>query len=110
MFDGLIVKGALMAIGGGLGAVILGFIGWGIVQFVLAKYGKKNGKPTGDTINITTTISEEFAHLRKEFKEQIEEERELYKDQLKAEHMFISDVNKRLWSHVQDRTAHAGGG
>lgn len=129
--DGLIVKGALMAIGAGMATAFLGLIGWILVQFILAKYGKKakngNGKAAPAIANAPVSrpitlddcngckdahadvIRTEFARFREEFKAELREERELFKDQLKAEHQFISDVNKRAWDHVQDHAAHAGG-
>lgn len=133
MFEGvneLLMKGAIMAIGGGVGTAIILILGWNVVQFVLAKYGKKkngNGKAAPAIANALVSraitlddcngckdahaevIRTEFALFRKEFKEELRDERELFKEQLHAEHMFISDVNKRAWDHVQDRAAHAGG-
>jgi peptidoglycan L-alanyl-D-glutamate endopeptidase CwlK len=103
MFEGLIVKGALMAIGGGVGTVIALIVGWNIVQFVLAKYGKgtKKDSTTPNAVSIAecndckethaNVIREEFTRFREEFKSEIHEERETFKDGIEKQQRFIRD-------------------
>ena len=76
MFEGLIVKGALMAIGGGVGAAVIGLIGWILVQFILAKYGKKkNGnEPHSDIIKTIQAHHEEQRQDFTDFKDEMKDD------------------------------------
>ena len=124
MFEGideLFIRGAVMAIGGGAGMVVLAIMGRVIVNYVLAKYGKSNGKADSTSRNLTlddchdcrdthtSVLHEEFGRFREEFKEEIREERDTFKDLIEGERAFTSSVNDRLWKHVNDRAAHGGG-
>lgn len=116
MFDGLIVKGALMAIGGGAGAIILTIVGWGIVQFVLAKYGKKkNGNgDKEEKLNYVTPetciahheevkdlIRDEFERVREKTADEFAQVKEDIKEDIK-------EIYDRVWEHSTDHVAHGG--
>ena len=105
MFDGLIVKGALMAVGGGIGAVIVLIIGRVIVNYVLDKYGykKKNGKPNGAPDYVTADIC--VAH-HEEVKDLIRAEFEDVNKEMKAS---LARIYDRIHEHVTDYKAHSGG-
>ena len=112
MFDGLLVKGALMAIGAGGATAFLGLIGWILVQFILAKYGKKkngNGNPAPvekqprpypDYVTKATCI----AH-HEEVKDLIRAE---FKDMDTRMQASLSRIYTRIHEHVSDYTAHRG--
>ena len=115
MAEGLIVKGALMAVGSGIGGVIVVFIGWGIVQFVLAKYGngkKKDNKDNAGFVTQDTCVRhhEEMKDLIRAGFEKIGEktadEFAQVREGIKEDHEKIYD---RIWEHATDSTVHSGG-
>lgn len=117
MFDGLLAKGALMAIGAGGATAFLGLIGWVLVQFILAKYGKKkngndksapppaptNEQPRPYPDHVTTATC--TAH-HEEVKDLIRAEFKEIDTRMQAS---LSRIYTRIHEHVSDYNAHRGG-
>lgn len=115
MFDGLLVKGALMAIGAGGATAFLGLIGWILVQFILAKYGrKKNGNANQATDYVTasacTAHHEEMKDLIRDGFEKVGEKTAAEFAQVREEiKEDIGNVYSKIWDHATDHVAHGGG-